>query len=144
MFWADFLKSLDVAQRVISIETLMEVSLCTYCILSPPGSVPHQAAGSQEHRLLEEGSSCASCLLKQLHGIRHLGTNCKFLFLLQQIVQKSFFNPVSVLPQFSAIRPHWPSTLQLWILAETALHVYPFFSCLCMQKNQFYLHFSEN
>lgn len=37
-FWADFLKSLDVAQRVVSIETLMEVSLCTYCVLSPPGS----------------------------------------------------------------------------------------------------------
>lgn len=92
--------------------------------VSPWGSLPRQAAGSQEHWLLEKGSSHASCPLKQVHRVGHLGTNCKFLFLLQQIVQKSssfFFNPLSVLPQSSAIRLHCPSVLLLWILGYSAL-----------------------
>lgn len=81
-FGADFVKSLYVAERVISIETLMEISLCTYHISPLPGSLHCQAVGSRGLWLLEEGSCSASCPLKQLHGIRHLGTNCKFEFVL--------------------------------------------------------------
>lgn len=68
-----------------------------------PGTPCH---GSQEHWLLEEGSSRATFFLKQLHGMRHLGTNCKFLFVLHQIGQKS---PFFKIPCLCCLRLHCPS-----------------------------------
>ena len=114
MFWADFLKSVDVAQRVISIETLMEVSLCTLLyFVSPglrasPGCWFPGALAARGRQLLCKLSS-ETIAWNQAPGNKlqisvPSTANCSEIF---------FFNPVSVLPQFSAIWPHWPSTLQL-------------------------------